>query len=64
MAAVPFEQLGFRNDLGTEPLPQLTSGFLYSVPAVFLLVPSFLVGLSLLTEKREGKEEKEEKKHG
>jgi Fe-S-cluster-containing dehydrogenase component len=64
MAAVPFEQLGFRNDLGTEPLPQYTSGFLYSVPAVFLLVPSFLVGLSLLTEKREGEEEKEEKKHG
>jgi Fe-S-cluster-containing dehydrogenase component len=64
MAAVPFEQLGFRNDLGNEPLPQLTSGFLYSVPAVFLLVPSFLVGLSLLTEKCEGEEGKEEKKHG
>jgi Fe-S-cluster-containing dehydrogenase component len=64
MAAVPFEQLGFRDDLGTEPLPQLTSGFLYSVPAVFLLVPSFLVGLSLLTEKLEGGKEKEEKKHG
>jgi hypothetical protein len=42
----------------------LTSGFLYSVPAVFLLVPSFLIGLSLLTEKLEGEKEKEEKKHG
>ncbi len=67
MAAVPFEQIGFRTDLGTTPLPQYTSGFLYSVPAVFLLVPSFLIGLSLLTERPNGenaKEEKEEKKDG
>jgi formate dehydrogenase iron-sulfur subunit len=64
IAAVPFEQLGFRTDLGTTPVPEYTSGFLYSVPAVFLLVPSFLVGLSLLTERQDGEEEKEEKKDG
>jgi Fe-S-cluster-containing dehydrogenase component len=64
MAAVPFEQLGFRTDLGTTPLPEYSSGFLYAVPAVFMLVPPFLAGLNLLTEKQNGGEQKEEKKDG
>jgi Fe-S-cluster-containing dehydrogenase component len=64
LAAVPFEQLGFRTDLGNTPVPEFTKGFLYAVPAVFVLVPSFLVGLSLLTENHTGEGEKEEKKDG
>ncbi len=50
LAAVPFEQLGFRTDLGNLPYPEYTKEFLYAVPAVILVVPPLLYGLSLLTE--------------
>ncbi len=52
LAAVPFEQLGFRTDLGTTPLPELTREFLYGVPAVLTLVPTLLLGVSKLCEGR------------
>ena len=45
VAAVPFDQLGFRTDLGHESVPALTQNFLYSVPVVFLLWPAFLNGM-------------------
>lgn len=48
---VPFEELGFRTDLGTLPYPEFTKEFLYAVPGVFLTVPAFLFGLNLLTRK-------------
>jgi Fe-S-cluster-containing dehydrogenase component len=46
LASVPFEQLGFRMDLGTTPYPDLTRGFLYAVPFVLTVVPPFLLALS------------------
>ncbi len=52
LSAVPFEQLGFRTDLGTTPLPDLTKEFLYAVPAVLTLVPAFLLGVSKVCEGR------------
>jgi len=45
LASVPFDQLGFRTDLGYESVPQLTQEFLYAVPVVFLLWPALLNGL-------------------
>lgn len=51
LSAVPFEQLGFRTDLGTTPYPKYTTGFLYSVPVVLLLWPAFLLGVSQITKK-------------
>lgn len=45
LSAVPFDEIGFRTDLGHEPVPQLTQSFLYSVPIVFLLWPAFLNGM-------------------
>jgi formate dehydrogenase iron-sulfur subunit len=45
LASVPFEQLGFRTDLGTTPYPEYTKTFLYSVPLALLLAPSFMLGL-------------------
>ena len=42
LSSVPFEEIGFRTDLGTEPVPELTQSFLYAVPVVFLLWPVFL----------------------
>jgi Fe-S-cluster-containing dehydrogenase component len=53
LSSVPFEQIGFRTDLGTIAYPELSKGFLYSVPIVLLLWPAFLLGVNTLT-KREG----------
>ncbi len=53
LAAVPFEQLGFRTDLGNTPYPEYTKDFLFAVPLVFFGFPALLLGLSLLAEGRE-----------
>ena len=53
LAAVPFEQLGFRTDLGTTAYPTYTEDFLYGVPVVLTVLPAFLLALSNAT-KREG----------
>ena len=45
LSAVPFDQIGFRTDLSTDPVPGLTQNFLYAVPVVFLLWPAFLNGM-------------------
>ena len=60
LSKVPFEQIGFRTDLGTTPYPEFTKGFLYSVPLVLLLWPAFLIGVNTLTKK--GEEEIERKR--
>ena len=46
IASVPFEELGLRQDLGTTSYPEYNKTFLYSVPAVLILWPAFLLGLS------------------
>jgi len=51
LSAVPFEQLGFRMDLGTTSLPELSTGFLYAVPIIFVLWPAFLLGVHRATQK-------------
>jgi len=54
LSPVPFDQIGFRTDLGTTPYPEYTREFLYSVPVVFFGLPTLLVGLKLLAD-RSGK---------
>jgi len=49
LSAVPFEQLGFRTDLGTTPYPEYTKEFLYGVPIVLLLWPAFLLAINKAT---------------
>lgn len=51
LASVPFDQLGFRTDLGNTPYPEYTREFLYSVPVVFFGLPAMLVGLKLLSDR-------------
>ncbi len=51
LSAVPFEQIGFRTDLGTTPYPEYTKEFLYSVPLVLFGLPALLFGFSHLTDK-------------
>ena len=56
LASVPFEQLGFRTDLGTTPYPEYTKTFLYSVPLALLLAPAFMLGLRQATKGRNDKD--------
>jgi hypothetical protein len=50
LSAVPFEQLGFRTDLGDVPYPEYTKEFLYAVPMILFGVPAFLLGLNALAD--------------
>ncbi len=52
LSPVPFERIGFRNDLGTKSMPELSSGFLQGVSQVLVLWPVFLLGLSQVTKKK------------
>ncbi len=53
LSAVPFENLGFRTDLGTTPYPEYTREFLISVPLVEFGVPAFLLALNMLTDRKD-----------
>ncbi len=59
LASVPFEELGLRNDLGTTPYPEFNKTFLYSVPAVLIMWPAFLLGLNNSAKERKLENEKE-----
>ena len=48
---MPFDQIGFRTDLGTTAYPEFTKGFLYGVPIVLTLWPGFLLALSQATKR-------------
>lgn len=56
LAGVPFEQLGFRTDLGTVAYPEYTKTFLYSVPLALLLAPAFMLGMRQATKRKEDKD--------
>ena len=53
LSAVPFEQIGFRTDLGTTPYPEYTKQFLVSVPLILFGVPALLLGLNELADRKE-----------
>jgi Fe-S-cluster-containing dehydrogenase component len=57
LSAVPFEQLGFKTDVGTTAYPTYTKEFLYAVPMVLTIVPPLLLGLRrAIGEKDDGGE--------
>jgi len=60
LASVPFEELGFRTDLGTTAYPEYNKTFLYSVPAVLILWPAFLLGLHSAATENKINNQKEE----
>ncbi len=62
ISGVPFEQLGFRTDLGTLPYFMFTKGFLWSVPLVLVLWPALFGGIYLFTKSREQVSQTESKK--
>ena len=60
LSAVPFEELGFRNDLGNTAYPEYNKTFLYSVPAVLILWPAFLLGLHNASSEKNNNTHEEE----
>lgn len=56
LSPVPFDELGFKTGLEEKPYPELTKGFLYSVPSIFMLWPALLMGLREATHKDEEEE--------
>lgn len=59
LSAVPFDQIGFRTDLGDVSYPEYTKGFLYTVPMVLFGLPAFLLGLNALAGRSESTQEGE-----
>jgi formate dehydrogenase iron-sulfur subunit len=56
-SAEKLNALGLPADLGTTPYPELTAGFLYAVPLVFVLWPSLLFGLNHIVKSNHKDEE-------
>ena len=61
LSAVPFNQLGFRTDLGTTPYPEYTREFLISIPLIEFGVPAFLLGLNTLVDRKDKVREDDER---
>jgi len=57
LSAVPFEEIGFRTDLGTTSYPMYTREFLYAVPLVLTIVPPLLLAINRATRKSDEGEE-------
>lgn len=55
LSPVPFDQIGFRTDLGTKPYPQYTKGYLTNISIVDLVAPPLLLGLSYIAGNRSKK---------
>ena len=47
---VPFDELGLNTSLQTTSYPELSKGFLYSVPTIFVLWPAILLGIREATK--------------
>jgi Fe-S-cluster-containing dehydrogenase component len=60
IASVPFEELGMKTNLQQSSYPALTKGFLYSVPSVFVLFPTILLGIHQATKNNQHKKEEED----
>ena len=53
ISPVPFEQLGFRTDVGVTPYPEKTRSFLSAVPLVLSIWPMLLMGAYSFYHKRD-----------
>jgi hypothetical protein len=64
LSAVPFEEIGFRTDLGTKPIPNTSKGFLFTVKtfeiiAAWPLVFAAFYAISRMRNKHNKKKESE-----
>jgi Fe-S-cluster-containing dehydrogenase component len=64
IAAAPFEQIGFRADLGSTPYPKLSKGFLTNIGVIDLVIPTLLLGMSYVTKRKNKTTEQEHENTG
>jgi Fe-S-cluster-containing dehydrogenase component len=60
LSPVPFNELGFNTKIQKSSYPELSKGFLYSVPSIFVLWPAMLLGLHQATKDNELKTENDD----
>jgi formate dehydrogenase iron-sulfur subunit len=60
LSAVPFNELGFKTTLQKTSYPELSKGFLYSVPSIFVLWPAILLGIHEATKNNHLKKDENE----
>jgi len=60
LAAVPFEQLGLRTDIGIKPYPEYSLVYLSAIPFIATITPIAMLAINAATRKRK---EKHEEKH-
>ncbi|NQU86326.1 MAG: 4Fe-4S binding protein [Mariniphaga sp.] len=60
LSPVPFDELGFNTNIQQSSYPELTKGFLYTVPSVFVLLPMLLLGIQEATKKNKTNSEENE----
>jgi len=57
LSPAPFNEVGFNPKIQNSSYPALSKGFLYSVPAVFVLLPTLLLGIHEATKNNQSKDE-------
>lgn len=60
LTSVPFKELGLNTNLQKKSYPELTKGFLYSVPSIFVLWPAILLGIYKATKNNQNQIEEYE----
>jgi formate dehydrogenase iron-sulfur subunit len=60
LAGVPFNELGLNTSIQTTSYPELSRGFLYSVPTIFVLWPAILLGIREATKNNHSNVEDDE----
>ena len=60
LSGVPFEELGLNTSIQTKSYPELSKGFLYSVPTIFVLWPAILLGIREATKNNHSNVEENE----
>ncbi len=59
LSSAPFKEVGFNTKLQNSSYPELSKGFLYTVPSVFVLLPPLLLGIHEATKNRTNSKEDE-----
>lgn len=59
LSPVPIDQLGFNTKIQKSSYPELSKGFLYAVPSIFVLIPPILLGIHEATRNNHLKESEE-----
>lgn len=60
LSPVPFEEIGFNTNIQNSSYPELSKGFLYAVPSIFVLWPMILKGIQEATKNNAKKSDENE----